>query len=67
MLEKREFEKNDFMYRVSFMLTMVAGSFSLLVFVMLVINYLQIRAADPVDNVMLTQMRIEYANLPDED
>ncbi|MFP6581629.1 MAG: PQQ-binding-like beta-propeller repeat protein [Candidatus Hydrogenedentota bacterium] len=67
MLEKREFEKNDFMWRVSAMLTLVAGSFSLLVFVMLVINYLQIRAADPVDNVMLTQMRIEYANLPDQD
>lgn len=67
MLEKREFEKNDFMWRVSAMLTLVTGSFSLLVFVMLVINYLQIRAADPVDNPLLTQMRIEYAALPEQD
>ncbi len=67
MLEKREFEKNDFMWRVSAMLTFVSGFFSLLVFILLVINYLQIRAADPVDNEMLTQMRIEYAALPDED
>lgn len=67
MLEKREFEKNDFMWRVSAMLTFVSGFFSLIVFILLIINYLQIRAADPVDNTMLTQMRIEYANLPDKD
>ena len=67
MLEKREFEKNDFMWRVFAMLSLVSGAFSLLVFIMLIINYLQIRAADPVDNQMLTQMRIEYAALPDED
>jgi outer membrane protein assembly factor BamB len=67
MLEKKEFEKNEFMYRVSTMLTIVSGIFSFIVFVMLVINYLQIRQADPVDNTMLTEMRIEYAALPKED
>ncbi len=59
MLEKREFEKSDFMWRVSSAVTVVSGIFSVIVFVLLVVNYLQIRAADPVDNEMLTQMRIE--------
>ena len=67
MLEKKEFEKNEFMWRVSTMLTVVSGIFSFIVFVLLVINYLQIRQADPVDNTMLTEMRIEYAALPKED
>lgn len=67
MLEKKEFEKNEFMWRVSTMLTVVSGIFSFIVFVLLVINYLQIRQADPVDNTLLTEMRIEYAALPKED
>lgn len=67
MLEKREFEKNDFMWRVSAMCAFVTGFFSLIVFILLIINYLQIRAADPVDNPMLTEMRMEYANAPDKD
>ena len=67
MLEKREFEKNDFMWRVSYMTTLVAGSFSLLVFVMLIISYLQIRSVDPVWDETITQMRIDYAEVPEED
>lgn len=66
MLEKREFEKSEFMWRVSTAVTVVSGIFSIVVFVLLVVNYLQIRAADPIDNEMITQMRIEYAQLPDQ-
>lgn len=43
------------------------GLFAFIVFVLLMVNYLQIRAADPVDNEMLTQMRQNYAALPEQD
>ena len=48
-------------------ITVVSGLFSLVVFILLVVNYLQIRAADPVNNEMITQMRQQYAALPDQD
>ena len=67
MLEKREFEQNDFLYRLSLAVTVVAGLFSLLVFMLLVVNYMQIRAADPINNEIIIQMRQEYASLPEED
>ncbi|MBI2433507.1 MAG: PQQ-binding-like beta-propeller repeat protein [Candidatus Hydrogenedentes bacterium] len=67
MLEKREFEQSDFLYRLSLAVTVVSGFFSLIVFLLLVVNYMQIRAADPVNNEMITKMRQEYAALPEED
>lgn len=67
MLEKREFEKNEFLWRVFTALTVVSGFFSLIVFLLMVLNYLQVRMSDPVDNPLLTQLRIEYAELPEED
>ncbi len=67
MLEKREFDRNDFLWRVSTAVTVVSGLFSLVVFILLVINYLQFRAADPVNDLMITQMRQEYAALPQKD
>lgn len=67
MLEKREFEQNDFLSRLFTAVTIVSGLFSLTVFLLLVVNYMQIRAADPVNNEMITKMRQEYAALPDQD
>lgn len=67
MLEKREFEKNEFLARLFTAITVVSGLFSLVVFLLLLINYLQIEAADPVNNLMLTKMRQEYAALPEKD
>ncbi|NUM52369.1 MAG: PQQ-binding-like beta-propeller repeat protein [Candidatus Hydrogenedentes bacterium] len=67
MLEKREFEKNDFLWRVSTAVMVVSGFFSVIVFALLVINYLQFRAADPVNDPMITQMRQQYATQPQKD
>ncbi|GMW02422.1 MAG: hypothetical protein AMXMBFR84_35580 [Candidatus Hydrogenedentota bacterium] len=67
MLEKREFETNDFLWRLSSAVAVVSGFFSLLVFLLLVINYLQIRAADPVNHELITKMRQEYAVKPEKD
>lgn len=67
MLEKREFEQNEFLWRVSTAVTVVSGLFSLVVFLLLVINYLQFRAADPVNNLMINQLRQQYASLPQKD
>src|SRR5690242_8848097 len=67
MLEKREFDKNDFLWRVSTAVTVVSGLFSFIVFALLVINYLQFRAADPVNDPMINQMRQEYAAKPQKD
>lgn len=67
MLEKREFEKNDFLWRVSTAIMVVSGFFSIIVFTLLVINYLQFRSADPVNDPMITQMRQDYAASPQKD
>lgn len=67
MLEKREFDRNDFLWRVSTAVAVVSGLFSVIVFLLLVINYLQFRAADPVNDPMITQMRQEYATSPQKD
>lgn len=67
MLEKREFEKNDFVWRLSTTLTLASGFFSLIVFILLLVNYLQIRAADPINDPLITQMRLDYAAAPARD
>ena len=67
MLEKREFDKSDFLWRLSVTVTIVAGFFSVLVFILLFVNYVQIRRLDPVNHELLTQMRQEYANMPEKD
>jgi len=67
MLEKPEFEKNDFMYRFAAGITVASGIFSLIVFTLLVVNYIQIRQADPVNHELMTQMRLEYADKPEQD
>jgi outer membrane protein assembly factor BamB len=67
VLEKREFDQNDFLWRLSTAVAVVSGIFSVIVFLLIVFNYLQFRAADPVNNLMLTQMRQEYAALPEKD
>ncbi len=67
MLEKREFDTNDFYFRFWAAITAVAGLFSFIVFVLLMINYLQIRATDPMFDEFLTQLRQDYAALPEQD
>ncbi|MFA6239309.1 MAG: PQQ-binding-like beta-propeller repeat protein [Candidatus Hydrogenedentales bacterium] len=67
MLEKKEFEKNDFLWRLSSAVAMVSGLFSLVVFLLLVFNYVQLRNVDPVNNTLITKMRQDYAALPEKD
>ncbi len=67
MLEKREFEKNDFMWRLSTTITLVSGVFSVVVFILLAVNYLQIRSSDPINDLLLTQLREDYAAAPERD
>jgi outer membrane protein assembly factor BamB len=66
MLEKREFDTNDFLFRFWTAIAFVAGMFSFVVFVLLMVNYLQIRAADPVNHELLTQLRQQYAAEPEQ-
>jgi outer membrane protein assembly factor BamB len=67
MLEKREFDKSDYFWRLSTTVTIVTGFFSLIIFTLLLVNYLQIKRLDPVNHELLTQMRQEYAVLPAKD
>lgn len=67
MLEKREFEQNEFLWRLSTVVFIVSGFFSLIVFLMLLFNYIQIRDADPVDHKLITEMRQQYASSPIKD
>ena len=67
MLEKREFDKSDFLWRLSSTITIVSGLFSVLIFVLLIVNYWRITDLDPVNHELLTAMRIEYANAPEKD
>ena len=61
MLEKREFDKNDFMWRVSTAVAVTSGIFTFIIFVLLAVNYLQIRKADPINNELVKQ--IGFTNL----
>jgi outer membrane protein assembly factor BamB len=67
VLEKREFDQNEFLARLATAVMVVSGFFSVVVFTLLLLNYLQVEAADPVDNLLLTKMRMEYASLPQQD
>lgn len=67
MLRKTEFEKSDFLWRVSVSVTIVSGLFVVLVFVLLVVNYLQVRSADPINNLLITELRDQYASAPERD
>lgn len=67
MLEKREFDKSDFFWRLSTTVTIVSGLFSILIFILLIVNYWLITRADPVNHELLTQMRQTYASLPEKD
>lgn len=67
MLAKPEFEKNDFMWRMCTAVAVVSGVFSVLVFTLLIVNYLQIRSSDPIDNLLVTELREQYAEAPEQD
>lgn len=67
MLEKREFDQNEFLARLATAVMVVSGFFSVIVFTLLLLNYLQVEAADPVDNLLITKMRQEYASMPQQD
>jgi outer membrane protein assembly factor BamB len=67
VLEKREFERNDFLWRLSTAVAVVSGLFSFIVFILMVVNFLMIERIDPVDNLLITKLRQEYAALPQKD
>ncbi len=67
MLAKPEFDKNLFLWRTAAAVTVVSGLFSVLVFLLLVLNYLQVQRADPIDDPTLTNLRQEYAAAPERD
>ena len=67
MLEKREFDRSDFFWRLSTTVTIVSGLFAVLIFILLVVNYFQLTRLDPVNHELLTQMRQSYASLPEKD
>ncbi len=67
MLRKTEFERNEVRWRVALAITVVSGFFVALVFVLLVVNYLQVRAMDPINNTLINELRDQYAAAPDQD
>ena len=67
MLRKTEFEGNELLWRVSAAAALVSGVFVLVVFSLLVLNYLQVMAADPIDDLTLSELRDEYASAPERD
>jgi outer membrane protein assembly factor BamB len=67
MLEKPEFEKNDFLWRVSTTVAVVSGIFSVIVFILIGINYIQLRKSDPIDDPKITEMRIAFADAAERD
>lgn len=67
MLEKREFDKNEFMWRMSATVAITSGIFSVIVFTLLVLNQLQMAKQDPVNYQILLDLRTEYAAVPERD
>ena len=67
MLEKREFDKSDFFWRLSVAITLVSGIFSAVVFILIITNYLQIGVFDPVEAPLITQLRQDYASATQQD
>ena len=67
MLRKTEFEGNELLWRVSAAAALASGVFVLVVFTLLVVNYLQVMAADPIDDLTLSRLRDEYASAPERD
>lgn len=67
MLRKTEFERSELFWRVSASVTVVSGLFVAVVFILLVVNYLQIRSADPINNLLITDLRDQYASTPERD
>ncbi len=65
--EKTEFKKNPWGWRIALTVASVAALFSLIVCVLLVANYLQIRAIDPLNNPQLIELHEELAKKPGTD
>ncbi|MCP4645297.1 MAG: PQQ-binding-like beta-propeller repeat protein [bacterium] len=63
---KSEFVPNDAGRRIAVAVTIVSGLFSLVVCVLLITNYLQVQAIDPLDNAELLRLREEYAKTAGE-
>jgi outer membrane protein assembly factor BamB len=64
---KSEFVRNDTAWRTAAGVAVVAGIFVLVVSTLLIANYLQVRAAEPLDNVELLRLREELAKAPSAD
>ena len=65
--EKRKFVGDKAAWRIATVVTVVSGLFSLVVAASLIANYLQIRAASPLDNPELLELREQLAENPDAD
>ncbi len=65
--KKRRFVGNEAAWRIAMVVTVVSGLFSLVVAASLIANYVQIRAASPLDNPELLELRENLAENPDPD
>ena len=67
MLEKRELDQNGFIWRISATVAFTSGIFSIIVFTLLMVNYVQMRIDNPAGNEMLRESRALYAAQPERD
>lgn len=64
---RRQFEGNENAWRLAMAVAVVSGLFSLIVCVLLIANYVQIRIAKPLDDPVLLQLRQQLAETPAAD
>ena len=62
--KKRQFEGNEPAWRLAMTVAVVSGLFSLVVCTLLIANYLQIRAIEPLDSPALLQLRQQLTDTP---
>ncbi|MFO7976402.1 MAG: PQQ-binding-like beta-propeller repeat protein [Candidatus Hydrogenedentota bacterium] len=65
--KKPEFVPDQAKWRIAVVVAAVAGIFTLVLAALLIINYLQIRAVDPLDNPELLKLREQLAASPGKD
>jgi outer membrane protein assembly factor BamB len=64
---KRRFTTNDLIAYAASTVAVVAGLFALVVCVLLIANYLQVSAVNPLDNPQLVELRKQLAAAPETD
>lgn len=65
--KKRRFTSNDVAWPAAVAVAVVSGLFSLIVSILLIANYVQVRAITPLDNLELLKLRQQLAAAPDAD